>query len=34
MTHTKFSEILVLDLILQLHEANITVRGQVHLEPS
>jgi hypothetical protein len=34
MTYKKFCEILVWDLILQSHEANITVRGQVHLGPS
>jgi hypothetical protein len=28
MTHKKFQEILVQDLILQLHEVNITVRGK------
>jgi hypothetical protein len=34
MTHKKCREILVLDLKLQSHEANITVRSQVHLRTS
>jgi hypothetical protein len=34
MTHKKFREILARDLILQSHEANIMVKGQVHLGPS